>query len=62
MKKEAHELVKDDAQMRRDGWGMKCSRSKQSGHNKSTCKLPPPPIPHSTEGSSNPASGEESSQ
>jgi len=60
--KEAHEVVKDDAQMRRDGWGMKCGRCKQSGHNKSTCKLPQPPIPPTTEGSSNPASGEGLSQ
>jgi len=56
--KEAHELVKDDTQMRRARWGMKCSRCKQSGYNKSTCKLPPPPT---TEGSSNPTSGEGSS-
>jgi len=37
---------------------MKCSRCNQSGHNKSTCKLPPPLL---GEGSSNPASGEGSS-
>jgi hypothetical protein len=50
--KEAHELLKDDAQMKRARWGMKCSRCKQSGHNKATCKLPPPPQPPTTEGSS----------
>jgi len=59
--KEAHEPLKDDAQMRRDRWRMKYSRCKQSGNNKSTCKLPPPPIPSTTEGSSNPASSEGSS-
>ncbi|AES81288.1 hypothetical protein MTR_7g090610 [Medicago truncatula] len=56
--KEARELVKDDTQMRRARWGMKCSSCRQSGHNKSTCKLPPP---LTTEGSSNPTSGEGSS-
>jgi len=26
--------------MKRAKWGIKCSRCKHSGHNKSTCKLP----------------------
>lgn len=43
--KEAHELLKDDAQMKRARWGMKCRKCKQSGHNKATCNLPPPPQP-----------------
>jgi len=48
--KESGELMKDDGMMRRARWGIKCSRCKKSGHNKSTCKLPPPPPP--TEGES----------
>ena len=43
--KEAGELMKDEYGLRRARWGLKCSRCKQSGHNKSTCKLPPPPPP-----------------
>jgi len=43
--KEAGELLKEDGGMRRARWGIKCSRCKESGHNKSTCKLPPPPPP-----------------
>jgi len=50
--KEAHELLKDDAQMKRARWGMKCRRCNQSGHNKATCKMTPPPQPPTTEGSS----------
>jgi hypothetical protein len=42
-KKESGELMKDEYGMRRARWGLKCSRCKQSGHNKATCKLPPPP-------------------
>lgn len=57
--KEAHELLKDDSQMKRARWGLKCSRCREGGHNKSTCKLPPPPA---SEGSTNPTSGEGSSQ
>jgi len=38
--KDANELL-DANQMKRAKWGIKCSRCKQSGHNKSTCKLPP---------------------
>jgi len=37
--KDANELL-DANQMKRAKWGIKCSRCKQSGHNKSTCKLP----------------------
>jgi hypothetical protein len=47
--KEAGELLRDDGQMRRARYGIKCSRCKESGHNKSTCKLPPP---QQTEGES----------
>jgi hypothetical protein len=57
--KEAHELLKNDTQMKRARWGLKCSRCREGGHNKSTCKLPPPPA---AEVSTNPASGECSSQ
>jgi len=41
--KEAGELMKDEYGLRRGRWGLKCSRCKQSGHNKATCKLLPPP-------------------
>lgn len=34
--------MKDEYGMRRARWGLKCSRCKQSGHNKAHCKLPPP--------------------
>ncbi|RHN65625.1 putative transcription factor interactor and regulator CCHC(Zn) family [Medicago truncatula] len=54
--KEAGELLNDDGQLRRARWGIKCSRCKQSGHNKSTCKLPLPPPPPPSENSSNPTS------
>jgi hypothetical protein len=40
--RDANEML-DANQMKRAEWGIKCSRCKQSGHNKSTCKLPPPP-------------------
>jgi len=46
--KEASELLKDDGQLKRARWRMKCSRCKQSGHNKSTCKLPARPPPPSS--------------
>jgi len=41
--RDPNELL-DHTQLKRARWGMKCSRCKQSGHNKSTCKLPPPPV------------------
>jgi hypothetical protein len=34
---------RDEQQLKRAKYGMKCSRCKAEGHNKSTCKLPPPP-------------------
>ncbi|KEH38128.1 hypothetical protein MTR_2g461790 [Medicago truncatula] len=40
--RDANEML-DANQMKRAKWGIKCSRCKHSGHNKSTCKLPPPP-------------------
>jgi hypothetical protein len=56
--KDANELL-DKSQLKRARWGIRCSRCKQSGHNKSTCKLPPPPSqpsssenPTSTQGTS----------
>jgi hypothetical protein len=36
---------RDEQQLKRARYGMKCSRCKAEGHNKSTCKLPPPPEP-----------------
>jgi len=39
----ASELIRDNSQMKRATCGIKCSRCKQTGHNKSTCPLPPPP-------------------
>jgi len=41
---DASELMRDNSQMKRDTYGIKCSRCKQIGHNKSTCPPPPPPI------------------
>ncbi|GAU10051.1 hypothetical protein TSUD_423700, partial [Trifolium subterraneum] len=41
-KKEAHELKKDDGNMKRAYHGIVCGRCKQPGHNKQTCKQPPP--------------------
>lgn len=41
--KEAGELLKSNGQLSRGRWGIKCTRCKQPGHNKATCKLPPPP-------------------
>lgn len=41
--KEAGELLKTNGQLSRGRWGIKCTRCKQPGHNKATCKLPPPP-------------------
>jgi hypothetical protein len=35
---------RDEQQLKRARYGMKCSRCKAEGHNKSTCKLPPPPL------------------
>jgi len=46
---DASELMKDDKQMKRATYGIKCSRCKQTGHNKSTCTLPPPPPPPESE-------------
>jgi len=40
--KEAGASLKDETQLKKARWGIKCSICKQSGHNKSTCKLPPP--------------------
>lgn len=34
---------RDEQQLKKAKYGMKCSRCKAEGHNKSTCKLPPPP-------------------
>jgi hypothetical protein len=43
--KEAHELKRDDKQLKRAFHGIVCGRCKQPGHNKSTCKQPPPAQP-----------------
>lgn len=44
---DASELLKEEGQMKRASYGIKCSRCKQSGHNKSRCPLPPLPPPES---------------
>jgi hypothetical protein len=36
---------RDEQQLKRAKNGVKCSRCKKEGHNKSTCNLPPPPTP-----------------
>jgi len=46
--KEVGELLKDEGQLRRGRWGVKCTRCKQPGHNKATCKLPPAAQPAQT--------------
>ena len=43
--KDPSELLREDGQMKRASCGTKCSRCHQLGHNKATCKLPPPPPP-----------------
>jgi len=40
---DASELLREEGQMKRASYGIKCSRCKQFGHNKSRCPLPPPP-------------------
>jgi len=45
MRLDANELMRDNSQMKRATYGIKCSRCKQIGHNKSTCTLPPTPTP-----------------
>jgi len=47
---------RDEQQLKRAKYGMKCSRCKTEGHNKSTCKLPPPPPPASQVPTSQPTS------
>jgi len=42
---DSSELLRDSGQMKRASYGIKCSRCKESRHNKSTCPLPPPPPP-----------------
>jgi hypothetical protein len=61
--RDANEML-DANQMKRAKWGIKCSRCKQSGHNKSTCKLPaPPPASEGTTGQNpTPATAPSSSQ
>jgi hypothetical protein len=46
---DASELMRDNSQMKRASYGIKCSRCKQTRHNKSTCPLPPPPPPPPTD-------------
>ncbi|CAJ2645668.1 unnamed protein product [Trifolium pratense] len=41
--KEADELKKDDGNMKRAFHGIVCGNCKRLGHNKQTCKQPPPP-------------------
>ena len=41
--KDPSELLREDGQMKRASYETKCSRCHQPGHNKATCKLPPPP-------------------
>jgi hypothetical protein len=52
--KEPSELIREDGQMKRASYGTKCSRCKQPGHNKATCKLPPPPPAAENSTASNP--------
>jgi len=40
--------------MKRASYGTKCSRCKQPGHNKATCKLPRPPLPAENPTATNP--------
>jgi len=42
--KDPSEMLRDDSQMKRARYGIKCSRCKTIGHNKLTCKLPPAPV------------------
>jgi len=49
---DASELMRDNSQMKRASYGIKCSRCKQTRHNKSTCPLPPPPTPSETQATS----------
>jgi len=42
-RKDPSELLKDEGKMKKAYYGTKCSRCSQTGHNKATCKLPPPP-------------------
>jgi len=46
---DASELMRDNSQMKRATYGIKCSRCKRTGHNKSTFPLPPPPPPLTTQ-------------
>ncbi|KEH39178.1 hypothetical protein MTR_2g090645 [Medicago truncatula] len=39
---DASELMRDNSEMKRATYGIKCSSCKQTGHNKSTCPLPTP--------------------
>ncbi|RDY11827.1 hypothetical protein CR513_03447, partial [Mucuna pruriens] len=42
--KEPRELQRDETKMKRTGFITQFSRCKQHGHNKITCKIPPPPL------------------
>jgi len=55
--KDANEML-DKSQLKRAKWGIRCSRCNQSGHNKSTCKLPPPPPPPTSHHIQNPTSAQ----
>jgi len=54
--KDPSEMLRDDSQMKRARYGIKCSRCKAVGHNKSTCKLPPPPAEN--QATNNPSSNQ----
>lgn len=54
--KDPSEMLRDDSQMKRARYGIKCSRCKSVGHNKSTCKLPPPPA--ETQATDNPSTNQ----
>ncbi|CAK8535724.1 unnamed protein product [Lathyrus sativus] len=38
--KEVGEQVRNETQLKRENFGIKCSRCHKDGHNKATCKLP----------------------
>lgn len=55
MNKEASEQVRHESQLKRENFGIKCSRCHKNGHNKATCKLPLP-VTQPAQGYSIPAS------
>jgi len=56
--KDPSELLRDESQMKRVRYGIECRRCKEVGHNKSTCKLPPPPPHAENQVTDNPSSNQ----